>query len=191
MLLVFGDSHSLVWQNEPNACVRHLGAALAYNLLDDKGCLGKWGLRVFAEIEDELREGTKISLIMLSFGEIDIRTRIKTDEDIDLVSGRLFAFAEKLFANFKTKVIIYAPIATTWILETNSDWPIQGTEEERNDLTVKFSNKLKEKQNENVGVVSICESLMCGRKTRREFYCDDHHLNLDGFKIAQSALWSR
>ena len=53
-ILVFGDSHSLIWSGTDalgkkrnlfeNVNVYHLGLALAYNLLDDSGSKpGKWG----------------------------------------------------------------------------------------------------------------------------------------------------
>ena len=84
MLIVFGDSHSrtLSGRVEVNLPIGYknirnhfLEGALAYNLMDDDGSLGKWG----SEIIERLKNEQNITGIMLVFGEIDIRAHIIKD----------------------------------------------------------------------------------------------------------------
>ncbi len=54
-LLIFGDSHSTTWRTRhfaPNKEVFHLGAALAFNLINiENNGLLKWGKQVFSILE--------------------------------------------------------------------------------------------------------------------------------------------
>lgn len=209
-LLVFGDSHAIIWEGSektsarkalfPNVEVHHLGPALAYNLLENNDTLGKWGLRIFSDMQDAVNYDIDIGAVMLCFGEIDIRTqlakRLAEGNSLKNVctppARKLELFAAKLARNFKVPVLIWEPIATTWQKETNPFWPIVGSESVRNNITLFFSNLLRtyaQDASHNVYSFGIAQQIIDGAfLTKREFYADDHHLNFKGLDLAIKAF---
>ena len=130
MLLVIGDSHSVIWGGKlvlsdkdhrslfPNIAIHHLGASLAYNLIaDTDGSIapGKWGIEVLKRV----REAEGVTAVCLCFGEIDIRTRaVKTALEYDIalseavqrIAGRLVAFCDLLRRECPHPIFVAAPI---------------------------------------------------------------------------------
>ena len=91
-ILIFGDSHSVIWGKSPfasNIEVFPLGPALAFNLIQEQpdtrskwfdlikiknGGLSKSGKQIFKILSKN--QSLKDCAVMLCFGEIDIRTQI-------------------------------------------------------------------------------------------------------------------
>lgn len=123
MLLVIGDSHSVIWggklvnkdtssqSNFPLVKVHHLGPRLAFNLLSDDGGLAKWGVETYSVIQ----KYPDISALCLSFGEIDIRTQsvkravlegISLKESANRIADIVFRFIIKLRQEFDFPIFV-------------------------------------------------------------------------------------
>lgn len=217
-LLILGDSHSVIWEGNNvlkraplsrfnNVHVHHLGAALAFNLLEGpEDELGKWGREIFSIVEKNINENPKcITAIMLCFGEIDIRTQVikraanskqTIESAVNDIVHRLNRFSEKLFNSFNIPVILWEPVATSGIKAFiyNPDFPAIGTETERNMATVRFariSRSLAEISREKgISIYSfgIAEQLMSFYETKADFFEDGCHLNLKGLEVAVTSL---
>ena len=116
-LLVFGDSHSVIWggtdvgtkqqyRHVQDVKTFHLGPAFGFNLLDrDTDQPGKWGTQVLTLIDEEQARGTVISGILLAFGEIDARTQVirraiqsgtSIETSAAVIARRICSFAAQL-----------------------------------------------------------------------------------------------
>jgi hypothetical protein len=218
-LLVFGDSHCVIWEGNnvleraagPKFdCVKvfHLGPALAFNLMDQNSTnIGKWGVEIFALIENFEASGSEISGVMLCFGEIDIRTQVilravkggmTIEESVARVTDRVLDFAGRLHARFKHPVLVWEPVPTASQNGTvevfNTQFPATGSEIERNYATRCFSNLMQagsaglRSKGHKVFSFGAFKQLASGFETRVEYFDDGCHLNLKGFDVALDEL---
>lgn len=214
-LLVFGDSHCAIWEGNLHHRVKksrfegveavHLGPALAYNLLNTSGDeLGKWGLQIIEYLNQFLIDPCKL-YVMLSFGEIDIRTQviqraiqddISIEESVEKIVQRLIKFSEILYDKFYIPVLIWEPVpsAINEFDPTNPDFPEVGSLLERCYATQCFSEISRQKSIEmqglgkNIYSFGINETLVNLFETKQEYYKDGCHLNLKGLELAISSL---
>lgn len=216
-MLVIGDSHSIIWEgnhalerNYPsrfkNIHVQHLGPALAYNLLgENKNIIGKWGNQTIEIIQKYLTQqnAKQFSLIMLCFGEIDIRTQVikraifskgSIEDEVYELAERLNIFSKFLFKKVGIPIILWEPIASRSEKEAayNEKYPVVGTEIERNFATLKISEFLQklttQSRTEGFEIYSfgIANELTNYLHTKREYYHDGYHLNFRGLELAVS-----
>ena len=215
-LIVIGDSHAVIWEGSdvharadpprfPEVTVHHLPAPLAYNLMDATGRNpGKWGQEVMARLQSE-GQLTPRDCVMLSFGEIDIRTQIVKRaimEDVtlaqatDAVVDRLIRFARILQGQLGCTVLIWEPIASAsprwpaW----NPDYPALGSEQDRNACTARFAQAVRAScaaaHRAGVPLLSfgIAADMTRDGLTDIRLLRDDCHLNDAGLSLAISAL---
>jgi len=207
MLLVIGDSHSVIWGGKlvlsdkdhrslfPDVAVHYLGAPLAYNLIADTvGAVapGKWGMEVLKRV----KEAEGATALCLCFGEIDVRTRaVKTaleegiplKDSVERIAARLVAFCEILKEHFAQPIFVAAPVpCASQGRGGTPSFPSYGSERELNWATRLFADYLSAKSLE-LGafhVISIVDRLLDSRfQTRRDFYADEVHLNARGFDL--------
>ena len=213
-LLVFGDSHCAIWEGNLHHQSKsrfdgvkaiHLGPALAYNLLDKAGTdLGKWGAQITEYLYKFLEHPYEL-YVMLSFGEIDIRTQViqraiendsSIEKSVDQIVQRLIKFSEILYDNFRIPVLIWEPVpsAINEFDPINPDFPEVGSLIERCYATKCFSEicKLKSTEMQQLGKAiysfGINDELMHLFETKRDYYKDGCHLNLKGLELAISSL---
>jgi len=173
-ILIFGDSHSVIWGKSPfasNIEVFSLGPALAFNLIQEQpdtrskwfdlikiknGGLSKSGKQIFKILSKN--QSLKDCAVMLCFGEIDIRTQIvkraiknhtNIEYEANKISEKLVLFAKTIYENFGLISFIWEPIATmsSGIDNFNGSYPTVGSELERNYATRIVSAGLREKSN--------------------------------------------
>lgn len=194
MLHVMGDSHSIIWSGNifhnwdgshkfPKIRVHHLGPLLGYHLWGEN-TIGKWGKKVI-DLVDTLPD---ISALGLSFGEIDVRMKaVKFSQNntlrasCEIIAYRVLNFCAALRMFYDFPIFIMAPIASGFNGENGVGDPF-----ERNLATLYFNNYLKTERFtiKDVYVVSIAEQLMTNNLvTKTQYYSDNVHLNLDGFKL--------
>ena len=200
--MIFDDSHSTTWRTKhfvPNKEVFHLGAALAFNLINIKnnGPL-KWGKQVFPILEKN--QPSKDCAIMLCFGEIDIRTQVikrarlnhsDIEHEANKIANKLISFAKMLYENFGLITFIWEPVATmsSHFNSFNASFPAVGSEQERNYATRVVSTELRKKSNEllklgfQIYSFGICEKLSPNYLTDRTFYEDGVHLTPIGIGL--------
>jgi hypothetical protein len=216
-LVVFGDSHSVIWEGNdvaarapqplfPGVRVHHLGPALAWNLMGAAGTApGKWGLPILAEMARRRDAGTATAAVMLCFGEIDVRTQVvlrALRSGIDLaaaaqpVAQRLLDFAARLAREHRVPVLIWEPVPTSGdsAFLFNPAFPATGSELERNVATACLAAQLREgtarlrAQGLPVHAFGAFEALTLGLRTRSECFADGCHLNLLGLQHGIEAL---
>lgn len=207
MLLVIGDSHSVIWGGKlvlsdkdhrslfPNISIQYLGAPLAYNLIaETNGVIvpGKWGV----EVLNRVKAAQGVTAVCVCFGEIDIRTRaVKTAfesgisliESVQRIADRLVVFCDLLRRECTYPIFVAAPIpyasqGRAW----SPSFPAYGSERERNWATRRFAEYLSARSRElnTFHVVSIVDQLLdCTLQTRRELYADEIHLNTRGLDL--------
>ena len=209
MLVVFGDSHSLIWRGQlasdtsdasvfPNVRVNHLGPALTYNLMGDNCEVGKWGEAIIShgDITDP-----DTSAIMLCFGEIDCRTQVirraisqklSIREVCIRIADRYFEFVERLQTIVDVPIVVCGPTATA---SATRNWdfyfPSVGTEIERNTATREFTALLYggAESRENVFAISVFEKMVSRAGATLDKYTDDGcHLNFEGLDLAIEAF---
>lgn len=213
-LVVFGDSHSVIWSGTdvlgkvrslfPNVHIRHLGPALAYNLLDESGEVpGKWGRKIIETINDF--SGWDISYIMLCFGEIDARTQaiyravsedISIAESASLIACRIVKFAEILEAQFRIPILICEPVPSSSDknFSFNPRFPAVGSEKERNlatyniALTLRSETQRLQQRKKSIFCFGAYEQLTRFHETRVEYFDDGCHLNLAGLEVSLQKL---
>ena len=213
ILLVCDDSHAVIWEGShvlnrapysrfETVKVSHLGAALAYNLLNETADgPGKWGDQVISVVENALQNGNAPSCIMLCFGEIDVRTQIvkraltnssSIEHEVAGVADRLIKFAHMLFEKFRIPVLLWEPVPSSNSFD--SDYPAVGTEIERNYATYCFKTLLRAASDKallsgnqiySFGVFDRTTNFF---ETRTEFFEDGCHLNLNGLAVAIDEL---
>ena len=208
-LVVFGDSHSVVWGGRlildddelplfANVQVNYLGPALAYNLMDDNGGLGKWGQQI---IDHPSLIANETSAVMLSFGEIDCRTQVIKrairggisirDVCLTLVN-RYLTFIDIISARINTPIIIWGPIASgshsnLW----DPHFPNIGSEIERNTATREFNSLLAlgVLERSNIHHIDILKDMISPLgETYTELQHDGCHLNAKGLGLAISVF---
>ena len=132
-VLIIGDSHSIILggntmknKDKPpifdKVSVCHLGAALCYNLLDDKGNNAKWGNLIFNFMNSPEINEKKYDYVIFSFGEIDIRTQVIRQailqdksiyEIVNIITDKLLAFSKKFYENFRIITLLWEPVASS------------------------------------------------------------------------------
>ncbi len=162
----------------------HLGPVLAYNS-NKIGSSIKGLERVIYLINNNLLP--KKSLILCSFGEIDIRVhilkkaeqrKVEVDEIIKEVVSSYFKFLLYL-KNNGFRVMVWSPVPNGHCKKNELNLPYYGSEKERNNVTLKFISYLEEfgKKN-NIPVLSICKELLNDDfTTKSEYYADLCHLS--------------
>lgn len=214
-LLVFGDSHSTIWEGNLHHYPKksrfngveavHLGPALAYNLLDSAGNdLGKWGIQVTEYLSKFLKTETDL-YVMLSFGEIDIRTQViqraiqedlSIEESVEKIVKRLVKFSEILYDIFEVPILIWEPIpsAMNEFDPYNPEFPEVGSLIERCYAAQCFSKISRQKSIElqetgkKIYSFGINDVLIHLLETKSDYYKDGCHLNLKGLELAISSL---
>jgi len=201
-LLIFGDSHSTTWRTRhfaPNKEVFHLGAALAFNLINiENNEQLKWGKEVFSILEKN--QPLKDCAVMLCFGEIDIRTQVikrairnhtNIEHEANKIAKKLITFAKMLYEKFGLIIFIWEPVATmsSGFNNFHASYPTVGSEQERNYATRIVSTELRKKSNEllklgfQIYSFGICEKLAPNYLTDRSFYEDGVHLTPIGLGL--------
>lgn len=210
-LYVIGDSHTVIWEGGDVLCrtqvpkfdnvvVRHLPQPLAWNLMNQDGLsIGKWGIEVFKNLTKDHVDKSNTSAVMLSFGEIDIRTQVfkralisssTLEESVSLIVDRLINFSEYLYDKINLPILIWEPIATQSGGVTDPSFPATGTEYERNYSTKVFQQlcrsrtTLLRKNNKDIYSFGIYDQMSEYFLTNKKFLNDGCHLNLTGFHIA-------
>lgn len=215
--LVIGDSHvnffsgneeltytdighgiHLCKNNNPsyNFTVLHLGPSLAYNsdqVYSSTKTLEKtkWILKTIARTQ-----GRAGGVIVLAFGEIDIRVQIfnrcrdvdNYKAEVDLVLEHYFRYI-RFIQQKGYKVCCWGPVASQPdSCKDNPKFPRAGTEYERNLATLYFNEKLREWCDANaVAFMSIFGRLVDAElRTRTEFYSSDCvHLSRRALSLAK------
>jgi hypothetical protein len=161
MLVVFGDSHSVIWGGRlviadechesrfPLVRTHHLGAALAYNLVGEDGKVGKWGREILSLLETC---NSPVSAVMLCFGEIDIRTQvikraihanISIDESVNIIIDRYMIFVDILRKKISAPIFLWGAVASAKDFgPPDAAYPQCGSELERNAATKAFNDCL-------------------------------------------------
>ena len=208
-LIVFGDSHAIIWGGGSvstgntasvfgNVQINYLGPALAYNLMDDSGSLGKWGQKIVGHPSLLDKE---TSIVMLSFGEIDCRTQVikraikgglSIKDACLIIVDRYFRFIDLLRDTTSLPIIIWGPIATgSYYNNWDPKFPNIGSEIERNIVTHEFNNLLSlgVKTRPNVYNIDILNKMINPLgQTNTELQDDGCHLNARGLGLAISAF---
>ena len=211
---VIGDSHSVIFggntmndfekpSNFPQVDVTHLGAALAYNLMDNNSQLGKWGQAICNGFNKEKLKGYNFNYVILCFGEIDIRTQVikqaiiqnkNLDEIVSIIVEKLVNFSIYFYKLFNVPVVLWEPIASSLTKNQDPEYPFIGSMEERNFSTQLFSKFLRMKINNinknNLKIYSfgIYDQMNFNYKTLSNFLYDEIHLNFYGLNKALDAL---
>ncbi len=162
---IIGDSHSVIWEGNDvlarssfsafkYVSAFHLPDPLAWNLMNsDLSGFGKWGDAIFSIIKDNEINQFNTSCIMLSFGEIDIRTQvikraklqnISISTAVDYIVNRLVLFSELLYLKTNIPLLLWEPVATQSEGVTNPKFPTVGSEFERNYATKIFQIRVRE-----------------------------------------------
>lgn len=171
----------------------HLGASLAYGI-------GRHGSQTKSteKIERLLENGTipKGADIMFSFGEIDCRSHVVRQSELQGVSidqvvaglcDGVIAYMDRL-ASAGYAMHCWGVVAPSWI-ETNADprFPISGSFEQRKHATALYNARMRALCSERgYGFLSVEHSLYDEvGMTNRNFYCDHIHLS----QAARPLLW--
>ena len=209
MLMVFGDSHTAVWDGFligkgpsgikfPLLEQIYLGSALAYNLADDDGGPGKWGQIILGYLAENR---AKCSAVMLSFGEIDIRKHVirraiqgnlSIEDTVRIIADHYIRFVDLLRHRFSVPVFLWGPVASAadfgaW----NPGAPNCGSEVERNVATRTFHSLMRAhcRQREGVHFISILDKLMTlDLRTKVQFLDDGCHLGIEGLELGIEAI---
>lgn len=215
-IFVIGDSHTCFFGGDEvkdayplgdligiNGCrdvikpfkVFHIGPGLAYNALK---------YETFAatreKVEFLLKFGfiPKKSLVLCSFGEIDIRVhaikqaeqqRIPVKKVLDDIIEHYLNFL--LFLKNTNQVMVWGPIPSTKEGSHKDPlWPYYGSEQERNKATEYFNRKLQFICNNNgIMYISIFKYLIDqDYMTKDEYLSDGYHLSQKAWKYATSAF---
>jgi hypothetical protein len=210
MILVFGDSHSIIWGNKivnwegsnstnENIKVHHIGASIIHNLwslTSDRPL--KWGVKILDTFETN--KPPFVDCIVLSIGEIDLRVhalkiirnhQIEPSVYIKDITTKLIRFADHLSRISKTPVFIVSPIPSfpNWWVKSSEQLPALGSFSERLKLTLNFAKTLRNLSSEftQLRIVDITKHLIDEyQNLKLSLYEDGIHLNQFGFQILKS-----
>lgn len=163
----------------------HLGPALAYNL-------SRYNSKTKAKekIEWLIKKGyiTKNSIVILVFGEIDIRTlkTRKISTNIEYEIKKIVNNYLQIIPNIPGHIYIWAPIGQ------GGDCDIKfGTQQERNKMTQVFIDELRKREAEyNYKTLSIFEGMVDGDYNTDMYYITDdlRHLSQRAWELADKEL---
>jgi hypothetical protein len=131
---------------------------------------------------------TNNDIVFFSYGETDIRchigfhskNEIEQDILIEQIVNNYMNFLIDIKNNYNFKIGCYGPIASGIHNgpNGNSGIPSYSNSIKRNEITIKFNNKLKELCNKNdIFYKDIFQHLINGNlETKNELYCDNIHL---------------
>ncbi len=172
----------------------HLGPALAYNLINNNS-----SSKAKEKIEFLIDEKFIFpeDRILFSFGEIDLRVQVMNhvnnkkkplEEVIDTIVNNYFSFLIYMKDKGFKNISLWAPIPTGRI--TSDEFPMNGSEEERNIATQLFILKLKEKLKDiDIKVFSLFEFLIDEKLiTRIEYLADNIHLSQNTWEVIHSHM---
>ncbi len=208
-IFVIGDSHSVFFsgqdflsykklkygittgcQSMPAFKNYHLGAVLAYNSMKENSTTNTLNKTKFLIKNSYIKKG---DIVVLSFGEIDIRVhlfkRVEKDENgefnlqsmNDEIEAILKNYLEyiKMLQNEEMKVITWGPVASqNDSVPKDFLLPSIGSEHDRNLATKIFNEKLEELSHKNGFVFcSIFNKLVDDKlNTKTQYYVDGYHL---------------
>jgi hypothetical protein len=211
MLIVIGDSQSLAWGGYllvdkkyvgisfPAVKSHYVGPALSHDLLEDDGSPGKWGKKIFSLLPTF---SSKATAVMLTFGGVDIRTRIckqavlSKESLSDIVSksvDRYLAFVALLREKTPLPIFLWGLLASpadfseSW----NPEFPNDASEVERNIATLLFNDCLRERSKALKGVYFFGiaeETVDVFFQTKQNLFKDDVHLGPETFGKAISSF---
>lgn len=215
-VLVLGDSHTIIFGGNtmnnlrepsifPEVHIQHMGAVLAFNLMEDIFNLGKWGQAIFNGFKLESNKSSNnYKYVILCLGEIDIRTQVvkqaiqqnKSIYDIvNIITEKLINFSILFYNQFKIPILLWEPIASSNLSEKHDiKYPFIGSMKERNLATELFGLFLKEKikliskNDTKIFSFGIYDQMSFLYNTLSEFLYDDIHLNLYGLSKALKVL---
>ena len=194
MIILFGDSHtsSFVINDNQNYMIPdeklttneyfssfRTWPYTCYNIENKKDIIFKF--------LDELKLSSN-DIVFFSYGETDIRCHIgfksnnETEENnlIKNIVEKYINFINDVNKNFEFKVGCYGPIASGIHNGPNGSFQIPSYSNcmERNKITIKFNNYLKELcEKNNIVYKDIFKHLITETlNTKNEFYCDTIHL---------------
>jgi hypothetical protein len=174
-----GDSHVDFFRYVLHCEAEHCGSTLAYNLMNKED--------IYERISKYLTKG---SILLLAFGEIDIRVHLAKNKNIKECVLR-YVEAVCKFRYLGYKPIVFGPIASTIKKENLSgDFPIVGTCKERNILTVEFNKELQKLcEEQNIDFFTIFDKLVDGDGlTKTEYYHDTIHLSRKAIPLVEPLL---
>lgn len=164
--------------------VYHLGAFLAYNLIED----GKGGRERFFDLI-EFEKFPKKSKLLLSFGEIDCRAHLLKQAEIQSLPidvivekcvDRYIKFLEEISA-MEYVVWAWGPVAQnnnekmSYNNYPNEPFVNFGSHVERNNITKLFNSMLHERYPKSIDILEIL--IDENGNTKNEYYRDLIHLN--------------
>lgn len=187
--------------NDPMFRAYRLGPATAYNL-ESK-------YPIILDILNQNISDKTDDKVMLCFGEIDMRIHVgnqiketnKTKEDIiEEIVDRYFSTILKI-KNQGYKIIVLAPSAQSFSTPESDhikdgfkypmEFPIVGTNKERNEYTRIFTNMLIEKTQNfvNINVISILDEMLDENgETKPDLFMDYLHLSSIALPLIKSKL---
>jgi hypothetical protein len=181
MLTIYciGDSHADFFRYVLHCESEHCGSTLAYNLVNKED--------IYERISKYLPKG---SILLLCFGEIDIRVHVEKYNNIkECVSRYIMAICK--FRDLGYKPIVFGPIASTIKgQKLTGEFPIVGTCKERNIKTSEFTIELQKRCEEsNLAFLTIFDKLIDAEGlTKSEYYHDDIHLSRKAVPLVEPFL---
>ena len=181
MLTIYciGDSHVDFFRYVLHCESEHCGSTLAYNLVNKED--------IYQRIKEYRPKG---SLLLLAFGEIDIRVHLAKNKNIKECVERYMEAICK-FRDLGYKPMVFGPVASTIKKENLSgDFPIVGTCKERNIITAEFNKELQKKCEEsNIAFFTIFDKLVDDDGiTKSQYYHDEIHLSRAAVPLVESLL---
>lgn len=191
-IISLGDSHSHFLSGLNKIQSGWIGAALAYNINQDKSTNDTKNKILYVL---SYADPNKTSLI-LNFGEIDIRVHVLKRvaiENISLEESVLRVVKKYIemidyIVGLGYKVLVNGPHATGTAY--NPDFPFNGTMEERNTATLIFNSYMENYcDTKCIPFMSLSDIVIDSvtLKTNEEYITDGCHLNLDE-KLREIAL---
>ena len=200
MIQIYPQEHIGI---DPDFKAYRIGPATAYNLLDKFHIINEIIFKNFKE-----DRGDKV---MFCFGEIDMRIHVGTqlknhpsktkDEIIEEIADRyFFAITEMKIQSYN--IIILAPSVQSFWNENsdhkkdgfhyNMEFPIVGTNKERNEYTKIFTNLLIEKAKRyynTIKVISILDEMLDENgETKPDLFMDYLHLSAKVLSLIKSKI---
>ena len=185
-IVIVGDSHAQILSNLENTFICHLGPITAHNLCEDTSST-QGRIKLFNVIK---QLNSNISILGLSFGEIDIRVHIIKSslkdnisiEEATIRTSRRYLSVISEILDMGFKVLLIGPHASS-SKQFNPEYPHIGKEEDRNQSIILLNKILKDfaSIHTNCFFASLSNLFINPKtfQTRNEFLLDGCHVNID------------